>query len=188
MNNSLIYALIFVFTENLVITKCFGTSTTISISKNKTNIFGISGALTYFATISSMLNYLADTYILINVEYIKPLVYVAIIAIVYIITLVILSVFLNKIFIKVKKYIHISAFNGAVLGCMLLNNEYNDSFWSYTLFGLYAGVSFLIASFMLKIAYNKLNSDNVDTCFKGFPITLIYIGIISMAMFAIKNL
>ena len=58
--------------------------------------------------------------------------------------------------------------------------------WSYVRGGLEAGAGFVIASLMLTVAYRKLNSSKVPASFRGFPAMLIYLGIISMAVYSLK--
>ena len=53
-------------------------------------------------------------------------------------------------------------------------------------FGLEAGVGFIIASLFLAAAFRKLNSEKVPASFRGYPAMLIYLGIISMAVYALK--
>ena len=56
----------------------------------------------------------------------------------------------------------------------------------YFLKGLEAGVGFVVAAVFLAMAYKKLNSEKVPASFRGFPAMLIYLGIISMAVYALK--
>ena len=58
--------------------------------------------------------------------------------------------------------------------------------WGYVSAGLEAGAGFIIAALMLTAAYRKLNSSKVPASFRGFPAMLVYLGIISMAVYSLK--
>ena len=42
-------------------------------------------------------------------------------------------------------------------------------------FGLGTGIGFILASYLISIGYDRLNSDKIPPAFRGFPITLIYV-------------
>ena len=60
------------------------------------------------------------------------------------------------------------------------------NFGSYIRAGFEAGIGFILAAVILTAAYRKLNSAKVPSSFRGFPAMLIYLGIISMAVYALK--
>lgn len=182
-------ALIAIVFENTIFTRALGTSTLFVAAKNKKEIgkFGLS--ITYICLVSGALSYVADKYILTTQTSFlyKPLAYVIIIGIVYTLTLLLLWKFAYKLFLAVKKFVHISAFNCAVLGALFLNGMETDSLLGYIVFGLGTGIGFFIATFLVSACYDKLSSDKVPDSFRGFPIAMIYIGILSMSFFALST-
>lgn len=178
-------ALVQIFAENTIMTKGFGSSTMIISAKNKRYLFGFSICITYFTVITSILSFVVDKIFsnsTINYIYF-PVIYVIIIGIVYVITLLILRRFINKLFVKVKKYVHLSAFNCAVFGALLTQNLKGCPITDYIFYGFGVGLGFFLSSYYLSIVYDKLNSDVIPKSFRGYPVMLIYIGIISMAFF-----
>ena len=95
-------------------------------------------------------------------------------------------------FAVIRKYIHLSAFNCAVMGTLftISNKAQSDSslmnFAEYLKFGFEAGLGFITAALILTAAYRKLNSSKVPASFRGFPAMLVYTGIISMAVYSLK--
>ena len=112
-----------------------------------------------------------------------PFVYVCIIGVVYIM-LLLLS---NRIPLKQKNmvqvFIHRCSFNCAVLGALLLSSQANLKLSGYIGFGIGTGVGFTFATYLVYIAYERLNSASIPKAFRGFPITLFYIGILSLAVY-----
>ena len=59
-----------------------------------------------------------------------------------------------------------------------------NTFINFVLSGAEAGTGFILAAFILTAAYRKLNSAKVPASFRGFPAMLVYLGLISMAVYA----
>ncbi|MBP5378833.1 MAG: hypothetical protein J6Y64_04760, partial [Ruminococcus sp.] len=95
-------------------------------------------------------------------------------------------------FADLRKYIHVSAFNCAVMGTLFtINGRAAEESWAYNLLGYIsdgfeAGAGFIVAALILAAAYRKLNSAKVPASFRGFPAMLVYLGIISMAVYSLK--
>ena len=187
--NYLLVALSAVVLENMIFARALGTSTLIIVAKSRKNLAGFGICVTYITTATAVIQYFADTYIIpegMNALF-KPVIYILILGIVYIITLLCLWKFLIKKFGQMKKYVHISAFNCAVLGAMFINSSSNDSIIEYVLFGFFSGLGFILAVFMVASVYEKLCSEKVPLSFRGYPLILIYIGILSMAFYGLTG-
>ncbi len=181
--------------SNIIFSKALGISTILIASKNKTNLIRLSFVITFFTTVGSMLTYFTDKVIFKNnyESMLRPLVYIIIISTIYILSLLLLRVVSENFFNKLKKYIHISAFNCVVLGALMISSSLNQPnlsfgvlFIDYVMMGFKSGMGFLVAAYILKIAHVKLNSEEVPKSFRGYPILMIYIGIISMALYGIS--
>lgn len=183
MINIMISAFIAIFAHNVVFSRGLGSSTLLIAAKSNRQLLGIGVCLTYFATLASTLTYFVEQYHNQIDELFMPLIYSVIVGLIYILTLLALLAFAKPLFFKVKGFIHVSAFNCAVMGALLLHSGDDGSFAEHVLFGFCTGVGFLAAGYMLKIVYPRMKSDNVPEAFRGFPLTMIYIGIISMALY-----
>lgn len=180
-------ALLAVFAENIVMTRALGTSTMLVASKNKSQLFGFGACITFMTTAASFIAYFADT-LLGNSAYsyiYMPLLYVMIIGIIYIVTLLFLWKFAQKLFLSVKKYVHISSFNCAVLGAMFLSGKAGSGMIEYLGFGFGSGIGFVLATYLVAVGYQRLNSEEVPEAFRGYPVLLVYIGILSLAFYAV---
>lgn len=184
-------ALIAMFVENTIFTRALGTSSVLLMLRKKFNLFLFGLILTVITLISSIGVALVQPYIngLEYKSYLMPLIYVLIIGAVYILTLIFCSKFLKKQMPKIRPMIHMSAFNCAVLGALLLSSTNNvvqlQSAAGVVGFGLGSGIGFTIAAYLISIAYDRLNSTRIPKAFRGFPITMIYIGILSLAFYGL---
>ncbi len=180
-------AMLAIILENVIFTTAFGTSTLISLSKRDGQIFFCGLFITEFSVLSSMIAYAFEGLLLKNdiSARFMPTLYILSLGLVYILTLVIIWSVSKPTFKRCKRYIHLSAFNCTVLS-VLFNNTLNaGTLGERVLFGLEVGLGFTLAAYILSVNYEKLNSDEVPASFSGFPIYVLYIGIVSMVVYAL---
>lgn len=182
-------AFIAICTENIVFSRALGSSTMLIAAKNKNQFFSFGLSITYMATASSAIGYFTDKLFLKSESsyMYMPIIYVVVVGLVYTITLVLLWRFAKPLFVLTKKFIHISSFNCAVLGALFLNSQYGNSLLEYLGFGLGTGIGFMLATYLLSIVYDRLFSESIPESFRGIPLVLIYIGILSMAFYGLSG-
>ena len=172
-----------VFTQNAIFDRAFGANVAIYASRKDSHVIGFSIGITVMTTLASMIAYLFDG-LLLPLPYgdlFMPLVYVVIISLLYVIGLFILWRGFPKLYGKVKKYVHLAIFNCAVFGALFLNSTFGKGFAGYVGYGFGTGIGFFVACFLINIANERLSSDKIPKIFRGYPIMMIYIGIISLA-------
>lgn len=182
------YSMLMIFFENIIFSRALGSSTAIFIVRRKYNIALFGLIMTSIIVISMIISFFVNPLILSNINsyYIEPVAYVLIIGFVYVMALIGCNRFLDKKRKEVLAMIHISSFNCAVLGSMLLSsNVAGLSLGGYIGFGIGVGVGFTIVTYLLSLAFEQLNSTTIPRGFRGLPITLIYIGIISLAVYGL---
>ncbi len=179
------YALVAIFIENTILSRALGTSTSLWTIRKKYSILLFGAVLTIITTVTSALAYALQPFIksLNNSYYVLPLIYVAIISVVYILMLLIT----NRLKLKQKKtiriFIHRCAFNCAVLGGLLLSTQANLSLLGFIGFGIGTGIGFTLATALIDFNHDKLHGEHISKAFRGFPAILIYIGILSLAVY-----
>lgn len=177
---------------NLILTQALGTSTLFIAANSRKNLLRTAFVITVFTVLGSMGAYFADSLLPEKYSDLRLLIYTSLIGILYVIFLSALFLISREKFEKSRKYIHISAFNCAVMGTLFTISQRaadDSSFMnlkSYAAAGLEAGFGFILASLILTAAYRKLNSAKVPASFRGFPAMLVYLGIISMAVYTLK--
>jgi electron transport complex protein RnfA len=207
-------ALLSLLTTNLIFTRALGTSTLMTASRNNSSFLILSLMMTGFSTFAclgtGMLYYcFSSGKVLMEYPYslLLPLVYIAVISVIYIVVLLVLHRLCRCRFGTYKKYVHLSAFNCAVMGTLYLAFEPTELFTdlgmsedylrvggSYVsrlslagavLFGLRTGLGFVLAALMVKAVHKRLYDERVPAAFRGFPAVMVYIGLLSMAVYAI---
>ena len=113
-------AMLAMFVENAIFSRALGTSVAFYASRKKESIFGLGLGITYVIVVSSCITFFIDGW-LADWQYfyvVMPLIYTLTVSIVYTGSLLLLWRFLPKIFRNIKKYVHLSVFNAAVLGAL----------------------------------------------------------------------
>ena len=174
-----------VFAENTIFTRALGTSTAMYITKNKSDIFLFGTTMSIISVVCSILAYLTLPIYqgLPFKSAFMPLFYVFIISIVYFVAIIVASKSKKKS--QLKPIISMCAFNCAILGAIFLMVTEGGNIGYFIGFGLGTGIGFILATLILNVANNRLSVSNISKSFKGTPIIFIYLGIISLAFYAL---
>ncbi|MBQ8194566.1 MAG: hypothetical protein IJZ47_04290 [Oscillospiraceae bacterium] len=180
-------AMVSIFVQNAIFERAFGANVAIYASRKESHIIGFSLGVTLMTTAASVISYFLDD-LMLPLKYgwlFMPIIYVAIISALYLVALLGLWRLFPKMFSRIKKYAHLTVFNCTVIGALFLNSYYGSDIWSYIGYGLGTGIGFFLACLLLNIAREKLDSDKIPKAFRGYPIMLVYIGVISLAFYAL---
>ncbi len=180
-------ALVMIAVENMVFSRALGTSTALVIIRKRNSLPLFGTILTVITVLSGIATYLLEPLVkeIANAVYYRPLIYVAVIGAIYLLVLVVCGYLPERIKDEVKPMVHISAFNCVVLGTLLLVAGEQMTFGSSIGFGLGVGIGFTLATFFISVAYDYLYSAAIPKAFRGFPVLLIYIGLLSLAFYGL---
>lgn len=189
IKNILLTAFTAILIENTIFYRAMGTSTLIIVAKRRKNLLGFCVGVTYITAVISVLTFFSDRIFNpndVNSLY-MPIVYTVILGFVYIITLLCMWRFFPKLFSRMRKYVHVSVYNCAVLGSMFLISKYCETLGEYFLHGLGIGLGYVLAVYLTAVVYDRLYSEKSPFAFRGYPLLMIYIGIISMAFWGLSG-
>ena len=180
-------AMVSIFVQNAIFERALGAHVVIYASRKNSHVVGFTIGMTAMTTVASIISYFLDGLLLpLELGYLfMPLVYVTVISILYVLALLFLWRLFPDTFAMIKKHAHLAIVNCTVLGALFLNSAYGSDIWSYIGYGFGTGIGFFLACFMLNIAHEKLDSDKIPRAFRGYPIMLIYIGIVSMGFYVL---
>ena len=184
--NVLMASIIAIFVQNSIFERALGINVLLYASRKREHLLGFFAAITYTTTISSAIIWIFDGLLAENEYYsvFMPILYVAVVSVLYILTLVLIWRFFPKLFRNIRKYVHLSVFNCSVIGALFLCSVQGSDIFTYIGYGFGTGIGFLLAAYLLYIAADRLNSPLVPAAFRGFPIMLVYVGILSLALYA----
>ena len=84
---------------------------------------------------------------------------------------------------QVVAVLPMATFNSAVMGMLLITATQSFTLLQTLGFALGSGVGYMMAVVIVTEGQRKLRSRSVPAAFKGLPVTLLYIGILSLAIY-----
>ena len=185
-------ALAAIFIENTIFTRALGTSRLVAVVKSPKTMLKFGTMLTTITTVAGFLSWAVNLALakLSFKLYFEPLVNVLILIFVFVVASLVLFFAFPKTYRKMSEILLLSVFNCASLGAILLpahnsllSVEASLPTWVGFSFG--TGVAFFLASLLVFEGTRKLKESHVPVPFRGFPATLIYIGILSLAFYGL---
>lgn len=178
------------FIENYVLVQFLGVCPFLGVSKKRETAVGMGMAVIFTMTLSSMVTWLVNTFVLVplKLEYLQTIAFILVIA-----SLVqFVELFLKKtipgLYRALGIYLPLITTNCAVLGSAILGIQRQYDFWMATFYGLVSGVSFLLALFLFSCVRERIEMCNVPKAFRGFPIALIAAALLAIAFSGFSNM
>ena len=185
---TLLFATIFV--NNLVLSKFLGLCPFMGVSKKLESAIGMGLATAFVLTLSSVLSYIANKYLLIpfEIEYLKTVVFILLIAVVVQVTEMMVHKTSPVLYNVLGIYLPLITTNCAVLGVALLNVQENNNFILSALYGLGGAIGFTLVMVLFASIRERLEMADVPISFRGAPIALITAGFMSVAFMGFSGM
>ncbi len=176
--------------ENIVFTRALGTGRIFTGNKGPLGAIVYGGIQTLVITLSCLLaSFISPLLNATSVKFfIEPLVYVALLVVFYLISYIIVSYNALKKRKPINKVAHslaLSCFNNAVLGCVMIISRRSLTPVEAIFYGLGCGLGFVIAVFFMEEQKHRMKISKVPKSFRGTAVMLIYIGLISLALYGL---
>ena len=190
MSDYLIILLGAVLVHNFVLVQFLGLCPFMGVSRKVETSAGMAFATTFVLTLSSVVAYIADSYLLapLGLQYLRTITFILVIAgVVQFVEMVIhkTSPLLHEV---LGIYLPLITTNCAVLGVALLNVRETHSFMEAALYGFGAGIGFSLVLVLFAGIRERLAVADVPESFRGAPIGLITAGIMSLAFLGFTGL
>lgn len=190
LTNFLLFMVNCILTNNFIFSRYLGCCPFLGVSSKVETAAGMGIAVTFVMGIASLVTYMVYHYILVplGLTYLITISFILVIA-----TLVqFVEMFMKKgmpaLYNALGIYLPLITTNCAVLGVTILNidNQYN-MLWS-VLNGVFGALGFLLAIVLMAGVRERLETSNIPKSFKGFPISLIIAGLMSVAFLGFAGL
>ena len=156
--------------------------------KNREEILTFSAVITLMTVISGVICYAADSLLLyprgVSI-YIRSALYVLIMAAVHTAMIVAASRKAGEWYARAKNVLLMAGYNVAVLGTILLCSFNRYNLWVRLFYFVGTGVGVTLALVLLDVANQNIAMSRVPRIFRGLPILLLYIGILSLAFYGL---
>ena len=180
------YAVLAIFAQNAIFTRGLGVSRLVQLVGDKrTSSWWFALMLCVTQVLVAPLAFYAGRLLapLPNRAQLRPVVYLACIAVVCLFELVVLKLAKGPRSGQLIRILPIAAMNSGVLGTVLVERTQSFTLEQSIGFGLGSGLGYLLAVMLVTEAQNRLRSRAIPEAFRGLPITLIYIGVLALAIY-----
>ena len=180
------YAVLAVFAQNAVFTRGLGVSRLVQlVGDERTSSGWFALLLCVTQVLVAPLVYFAGSFIapLPNRAQLRPVMYLTCIAAVCLFELLVLKLAKGPRSGQLIRILPVAAVNSGVLGTVLVERTQSFTLEQSLGFGLGSGLGYLLAVMLVTEAQNRLRSRAIPEAFRGLPITLIYIGVLALAIY-----
>ena len=141
--------------------------------------------LCIFTTLTVIICYPLDNLIGTGVlaKWLRPLMIIAITALLYIVAVLILYNKFPSLFNRIKRLVPVAAFNNLVIGiAIIINHQFAVNLPGAIGLALGTCAGFLMLSWLTTEGIERLDNPDVPKAFRGLPSVLLYLGILSLAL------
>ena len=180
------YAVLAIFAQNAIFTRGLGVSRLVQlVGDERTSSWWFALMLCITQVLVAPLAFYAGRLLapLPNRAQLRPVVYLACIAVVCLFELVVLKLAKGPRSGQLIRILPIAAVNSGVLGTVLVERTQSFTLEQSIGFGLGSGLGYLLAVMLVTEAQNRLRSRAIPEAFRGLPVTLIYIGVLALAIY-----
>ena len=171
------YAVLAVFAQSAVFTRGLGVSRLVQlVGDDRTNSW-------WFALLLCVTQLLVAPLVFYAGQLIAPLVYVACVAVVCIFEHLVLRAVKGPRSGQLLRILPVAAINSCVLGTVLVERTQSFTLGQSMGFGLGSGLGYLLAVLLVTEARHRLRSRAIPSAFRGLPVTLVYIGVLALAIY-----
>ena len=181
------YAVLAIFAQNAVFTRALGVSRLVQLvgdDRTSSWLFGLQLCITQ--VLVAPLTWYAGSWIvpLDNRAQLRPLVYVAAIAVVCLAEQLLLLLGRALPYSgQLLRIVPLAGLNSCVLGTVLVERTQTFTLGQSLGFGVGSGLGYVLAVLLVTEARHRLRSKAIPAAFRGLPITLVYIGVLALAIY-----
>ena len=180
------YAVLAIFAQNAIFTRGLGVSRLVQLVGDKrTSSWWFALMLCITQVLVAPLAFYAGRLLapLPNRAQLRPVMYLACIAVVCLFELVVLKLAKGPRSGQLIRILPIAAVNSGVLGTVLVERTQSFTLGQSLGFGLGSGLGYVLAVLLVTEARHRLRSRAIPKAFRGLPITLVYIGVLALAIY-----
>ena len=182
------YALLAIFAQNAVFTRALGVSRMVQLvgdDRTSSALFGMMLCITQVLVAPAA--FFAGRWFIApldNRAQLRPLVYIASIAVVCLAEHLVLWLLRSlPRRAQLLRIVPLAALNSGVLGTVLVERTQTFTLGQSLGFGLGSGLGYVLAVLLVTEARHRLRSRAIPKAFRGLPITLVYIGVLALAIY-----
>jgi electron transport complex protein RnfA len=190
MSEYLLLLISTVFVNNIVLVKFLGLCPFMGVSRKVETAIGMSAATTFVLTLSAVLSYLINSWVLapLELEYLRTIAFIIAIAAVVNFTEMVIHKTSPLLYNVLGIFLPLITTNCAVLGVALINVQEQNGFLQSVIYGFGAALGFSLVLVLFAAMRERINVADVPAPFRGSAIGLVTAGLMSLAFMGLGGL
>lgn len=179
-----------IFVNNVVFAQFLGICPFLGVSNKVSTSLGMGAAVVFVITISAVVVYLLQYYVLVplGIAYMQTIVFILVIAALVQMVEIVLKKVSPALYQALGIFLPLITTNCAVLGVAILLVQKQYNLLQSVTFAFATAVGFALALVIFAGIRERLELDDVPRAFRGTPIALITAGILAMAFMGFSGL
>jgi electron transport complex protein RnfA len=179
-----------IFINNIVLAKFLGICPFLGVSKNTSTAVGMGAAVVFVMTLSTIMTYLVQHYILLplGIAYMQTVTYILVIAFLVQVVEIILKKVSPDLYQALGVYLPLITTNCTILGVAILVIQNNFNLLQSVVFAIGNSVGFTLAIALFSSIREQLDDADLPEYMEGIPAALITASILSMAFMGFAGL
>lgn len=179
-----------IFVNNYVLGQFLGICPVLGVSSKVDTAKGMGAAVIFVVTLSSIITWIVQTYILepLGIEYLQTVVFILVIASLVQMVEIVMKKSMPSLYDALGVFLPLITTNCVVLGVAIKNIDASYNLLETIVNSAAAAVGFMIALVILASIRERIVDNDLPEAFKGGPITLIILGLMSIAFMGFAGL
>lgn len=179
-----------IFVNNILLSQFLGICPFLGVSNNLSTSTGMSGAVCFVITLSTVVTWLINEYLLVpfGLVYLQTIAFILVIAALVQMVEIVLKKVSPSLYQALGIYLPLITTNCAVLGVALSVVQKEMGLGQSTVYALATSLGYGLAMILFAGIREHLAHNDVPKSFKGLPIALITAGIMAMAFLGFSGI
>jgi electron transport complex protein RnfA len=176
--------------NNVVLAQFLGICPFLGVSNKVQTSLGMGGAVIFVMALANLVTYLIQVYILnpLHIEFMQTITFILIIAFLVQVVEIILKKSAPSLYQALGIYLPLITTNCAVLGIAILAVQKDYNLVTSVVYASATAAGFTLAMVLMAGIREQLELTGIPKGMKGFPISLITAGLLSLAFMGFANL
>ena len=176
--------------NNVVLAQFLGICPFLGVSNKVQTSLGMGGAVIFVMALANLVTYLIQVYILnpLHIEFMQTITFILIIAFLVQVVEIILKKSAPSLYQALGIYLPLITTNCAVLGIAILAVQKDYNLVTSVVYASAIAAGFTLAMILMAGIREQLELTGIPKGMKGFPISLITAGLLSLAFMGFANL
>lgn len=187
--NLVLLFLSIVLVNNVITSQFLGICPFLGVSKKVDTAVGMGVAVTFVLTLASVITYFIQMLLVkTGTEYLRTIAFILVIASIVQFVEMVIKKMSPSLYQALGVFLPLITTNCAVLGIAIVNIDKGYNLIETIINGCGAGIGFTLAIVIFAGIRERLELSDIPEAFKGFPITLISAGLMSIAFLGFTGL